>query len=363
MELLGKSKLELRDFCVSLGEPAYRGGQLYHALYAERKFSVREISNLPAALRERLATESTITLPTVRQTYASQDGSVRYLFGLPDSGADAKRKSAAASVEAVFMPSPGRQTLCISTQAGCAVDCHFCLTAQLGLIRNLTAAEILAQVLLPLERHKTQLAPQTNLVLMGQGEPLLNFDAVMAALRIVLDPEGLALSPKHVTLSTSGIVPGIERLAHEKIRPKLAISLNATNDEQRDAVMPINRKYPLAALLASCRNYPLRPWEHLTFEYVMLGGVNDSREDARRVVRLLANLTSVKVNLIPWNPGELPYRESSAEDIEAFRKILADRGIPTFVRYSRGRDVMAACGQLALLNITPANANAAAPQP
>jgi 23S rRNA (adenine2503-C2)-methyltransferase len=363
MELLGKSKNELRDFCVSLGEPAYRGGQLYHALYAERKFSVREISNLPAALRERLATESTITSPTVRQTYASQDGSVRYLFGLSDSGADAKKKSGPASVEAVFMPSPGRQTICISTQAGCAVDCHFCLTAQLGLIRNLTPAEILAQILVPLERHKSQLAPQTNLVLMGQGEPLLNFDAVIAALRIVLDPEGLALSPKHVTLSTSGIVPGIERLAQEKIRPKLAISLNASNDEQRDEVMPINRKYPLAALFEACRNYALRPWEHLTFEYVMLGGVNDSPEDARRVVRLLANLKSVKVNLIPWNPGELPYRESSAEDIEAFRKILVDRGIPTFVRYSRGRDVMAACGQLALLNITPANANAAAPQP
>ena len=363
MELLGKSKNELRDFCVSLGEPAYRGGQLYHALYAERKFSVREISNLPAALRERLATESTITSPTVRQTYASQDGSVRYLFGLSDSGADAKKKSGPASVEAVFMPSPGRQTICISTQAGCAVDCHFCLTAQLGLIRNLTPAEILAQILVPLERHKSQLAPQTNLVLMGQGEPLLNFDAVIAALRIVLDPEGLALSPKHVTLSTSGIVPGIERLAQEKIRPKLAISLNASNDEQRDEVMPINRKYPLAALFEACRNYPLRPWEHLTFEYVMLGGVNDSPEDARRVVRLLGNLKSVKVNLIPWNPGELPYRESSAEDIEAFRKILVDRGIPTFVRYSRGRDVMAACGQLALLNITPANANAAAPQP
>jgi 23S rRNA (adenine2503-C2)-methyltransferase len=363
MELLGKSKNELRDFCVSLGEPAYRGGQLYHALYAERKFSVREISNLPAALRERLATESTITSPTVRQTYASQDGSVRYLFGLSDSGADAKKKSGPASVEAVFMPSPGRQTICISTQAGCAVDCHFCLTAQLGLIRNLTPAEILAQILVPLERHKSQLAPQTNLVLMGQGEPLLNFDAVMAALRIILDPEGLALTSKHVTLSTSGIVPGIERLAQEKIRPKLAISLNASNDEQRDAVMPINRKYPLAALFEACRNYPLRPWEHLTFEYVMLGGVNDSAEDARRVVRLVAKLKSVKVNLIPWNPGELPYRESSAEDIEAFRKILVDRGIPTFVRYSRGRDVMAACGQLALLNITPANANAAAPQP
>jgi 23S rRNA (adenine2503-C2)-methyltransferase len=355
MELLGKSKNELRDFCVSLGEPAYRGGQLYHALYAERKFSVREITNLPAALREHLAAEATLTLPTVRQTYASQDGSVRYLFGLLDSGADAKRKSGPASVEAVFMPSTGRQTICISTQAGCAVDCHFCLTAQLGLIRNLTPAEILAQILIPLEQHKAQLAPQTNLVLMGQGEPLLNFDAVMAALRIILDP-------KHVTLSTSGIVPGIERLAQEKIRPKLAISLNASNDEQRNAVMPINRKYPLAALLEACRNYSLRPWEHLTFEYVMLGGVNDSPEDARRVVRLLANLKSVKVNLIPWNPGELPYHESSAEAIEAFRKILVDRGIPAFVRYSRGRDVMAACGQLALLNIAPANATIAVPQ-
>jgi 23S rRNA (adenine2503-C2)-methyltransferase len=360
MELLGKSKDELRDFCVALDEPAYRGGQIYHALYAERKFSVREISNLPAALRERLATEASITLPTVRQTYASQDGSVRYLFGLADSGADAKRKSGPASVEAVFMPSTARQTICISTQAGCAVDCHFCLTAQLGLIRNLTPAEILAQILIPLEQHESQLAPQTNLVLMGQGEPLLNFDAVMAALRIILDPEGLALTPKHVTLSTSGIVPGIERLAQEKIRPKLAISLNASNDEQRNTIMPINRKYPLAVLLEACRNYPLRPWEHLTFEYVMLGGVNDSADDARGVVRLLANLKSVKVNLIPWNPGELPYRESSAESIEEFRNILLDRGIRAFVRYSRGRDVMAACGQLALLNIAPANADGAA---
>ena len=298
MELLGKSKNELRDLCVSLGEPAYRGGQIYHALYAERKFSVRDMTNLPATLRQRLVTAATITLPTLRQTYVSQDGSVRYLFGLPDSGADARRKSVPASVEAVFMPSEGRQTICISTQAGCAVDCQFCLTAQLGLIRNLTPAEILAQVLIPLEQHKSQLAPQTNLVLMGQGEPLLNFDAVIAAGRIILDPEALALTPKHVTLSTSGIVPGIERLAQEKIRPKLAISLNASNDEQRDSIMPINRKYPLAALLEACRSYPLRPWEHLTFEYVMLGGVNDSPDDARRVVRLLANLKSVKVNLI-----------------------------------------------------------------
>jgi 23S rRNA (adenine2503-C2)-methyltransferase len=346
MELLGKSKGELREFCVGLGEPAYRGGQLYHAIYAERKFAFAQMTNLPAALRERLAQQAVITLPTVRQRYASRDGSVRYLFGL-SSDAEGKGR-VATSVEAVFMPSEGRQTICISTQAGCAVDCQFCLTAQLGLIRNLTAGEILAQVLLPLEEHKAELSRQTNIVLMGQGEPLLNFNAVMAALRVLLDPEGVGISPKHATLSTSGVVPGIERLGQEKVRPKLAISLNASNDEQRNALMPINRKYPLEQLLSACKNYPLRPREHLTFEYVMLGGINDSVEDARRVVRLLAPLKAVKVNLIPWNPGELPYRESSPETIEEFRKTLVDRGVPAFVRYSRGRDVMAACGQLAL---------------
>jgi 23S rRNA (adenine2503-C2)-methyltransferase len=371
-ELLGKSKNELREFCAALGEPAYRGGQIYHALYAERKFDFARMTNLPAALRERLASEARITLPNVRQRYASQDGSVRYLFALANAespekkelttenteGAEKSRAARPASVEAVFMPSEGRQTICISTQAGCAVDCRFCLTAQLGLIRNLTPGEILAQVLLPLEEHKAELAPpfaaqgkQTNIVLMGQGEPLLNFEAVTAALRILLDPEGVGISPKHVTLSTSGIVPGIERLGKEHVRPKLAISLNASSDAQRDALMPINKKYPLSVLLEACKMYPLRPWEHLTFEYVMLGGVNDSLEDARRVVRLLAPLKSVKVNLIPWNPGDLPYRESSADAIEQFRKILVDRGVPAFVRYSRGRDVMSACGQLALKEI------------
>jgi 23S rRNA (adenine2503-C2)-methyltransferase len=174
----------------------------------------------------------------------------------------------------------------------------------------------------------------------------------------MLDKGGLGISPKHATLSTSGIVPGIERLGEEKVRPKLAISLNASNDEQRDALMPVNKKYPLSALMEACRNYPLRNWEHLTFEYVMLGGVNDSAEDARRVVRLLAPLTRVKVNLIPWNPGELPYRESPPERIEEFRQILNDKGVPAFVRYSRGRDVMAACGQLALLDISNANVDA-----
>ena len=359
MELLGKSKEELREFCEGLGKPAFRGAQIYHALYSERKFDVRQITNLPAALRERLSREARITLPEVKQRFASADGSVRYLYALASNeGKTAKP----ASVEAVFMPSEGRQTICVSTQAGCAVDCHFCLTAELGLIRNLTAGEILAQVLLPLEEHKAQLAPQTNIVLMGQGEPLLNFEAVMAAVNIILDPGGIGISPKHVTLSTSGIVPGIERLAQEKVRPKLAISLNASNDEQRDALMPINKKYPLAVLMEACKNYPLRTWEHLTFEYVMLGGLNDAAEDARRVVRLLAPLKSVKVNLIPWNPGELPYHESSAERIEEFRRILVDRGMPAFVRYSRGRDVMAACGQLALLQIDGSPLSVASPQ-
>ena len=425
VELLGKSKEELRAFCAALSEPAYRGGQIYHALYAERNFDFVRMTNLPATLRERLPKQASVTLPEMRQRFVSRDGSVRYLFGLregeekgfdpedaeketaEDAGKNQKQSRRAGtpvSVEAVFMPSEGRQTICISTQAGCPVDCHFCLTAQLGLIRNLTAGEIVAQVLLALEeqgtrnqrkdtgqeaahesggkiasadkaptvttpltsgrrprqpkdkvdrqtRSLTDGAIQTNVVLMGQGEPLLNFEPVMAALRIMLDPEGMGLSPKHVTLSTSGVVPGIERLGQEKVRPKLAISLNASNDEERDRLMPINRKYPLKVLMEACKSYPLRPWEHLTFEYVMLGGANDFPDDARRVVGLLAPLRRVKVNLIPWNPGELPYRESSAERIEQFRRILTDKSVPAFVRYSRGRDVMAACGQLALKEV------------
>lgn len=365
MELLGKSKAELQAYCAGLQQPKYRGGQIYHALYVERNFDLAAMTTLPAGLREKLAAEATVSLPEVRQRYTSADGSVRYLFGL--KAATGSPSDKAAAVEAVFMPSEGRQTICVSTQAGCAVDCQFCLTAQLGLIRNLTAGEILGQVLVPLEEmSKTSaigkqkpegdesqtdaggLAARTNVVLMGQGEPLLNFDNTFAALRILLDKEGVGLSPKHVTLSTSGVVPGIERMGKEELRPKLAISLNASNDEQRDRLMPINRKYPLKALMEACRSYPLRNWEHLTFEYVMLGGVNDSGEDARRVVRLLAPLKRVKVNLIPWNPGELPFEESGAKVIEEFQRILTDRGIPAFVRYSRGRDVMAACGQLAL---------------
>jgi len=256
MELLGKSREELRALCVEMQEPAYRGDQIYRALYAEKNFDLASISNLPGAFRQKLAQCATITLPGVRQRYHSEDGSVRYLLGLAAGSDEDGRGLKPASVEAVFMPSENRQTICISTQAGCAVDCQFCMTAQLGLIRNLTPGEILAQVLLPLTEHQATLAPQTNVVLMGQGEPLLNYDNVMAAMQILLDQAGVGLAPKHVTLSTSGIVPGIEKLAKESRRPKLAISLNASSDAQRDMLMPINRKYPLSKLLAACRNFP-----------------------------------------------------------------------------------------------------------
>jgi len=350
MELLGKSLEELKAFCRAEGQPVYRGGQIYRALYSERTFQIDGMTTLPVELREKLKEQASISVPTVRQRYVSADGSVRYLFGLGSgSGEPEGKRPREASVEAVFMPSEGRQTICVSSQAGCAVDCHFCLTAQLGLIRNLSAGEILGQVLVPLKDMEAQgLAARTNVVLMGQGEPLLNFDNVMAAMRILLDQKGIGLSPKYVSLSTSGIVPGIEKLAKEEVRPKLAISLNASCDEQRDALMPINKKYPLKDLLEACRAFPLRKWEYLMFEYVMLGGVNDTEADARRVAKLLAPIKRVKVNLIPWNPGELPFSESNEQTIEAFQRILMEKGVPTYVRYSRGRDVMAACGQLAL---------------
>jgi 23S rRNA (adenine2503-C2)-methyltransferase len=352
VNLLGKSAEELRQFMESLGEPGYRGAQIYRALYAERRFDLAAITNLPAALRERLASGAAVALPRIVRRHSSSDGTIRYVLTLDSAGGSSvvplsKLAAKPATIETVFMPEENRQTICISTQAGCAVDCHFCLTATLGLIRNLTAGEIVGQVLVALEENRAVLKPQTNVVLMGQGEPLLNYDAVLGALRILLDPNGMAISPKHVTLSTSGIVPGIERLAQEKVRPKLAISLNASSNEQRDRIMPINRKYPIEKLLHACARYPLRTWEWMTFEYVLLGGFNDSPGDARRVVRLLSNLRA-KVNLIPWNPGELPYEKPDPGRVEEFRRIIADKGMPVFVRFSRGQDVMAACGQLAL---------------
>jgi 23S rRNA (adenine2503-C2)-methyltransferase len=349
VNLLGKSPDELRDLMLKMREPAYRGAQIYHALYAERRSELSAMTNLPLALRDRLAREAVIVLPRILRTYRSDDGTVRYVLALEATVAGSENRSAkAATIETVFMPEENRQTICISTQAGCAVDCHFCLTATLGLIRNLSAGEMIGQVLIALEDNRAGLKPQTNVVLMGQGEPLLNYEAVIAALRILLDPNGMAISPKHTTLSTSGIIPGVEKLGLEKVRPKLAISLNASSNEQRDKIMPINQKYPIEKLIEACERYPLRSWEHLTFEYVLLGGFNDSVQDARRVARLLANLRA-KVNLIPWNPGELPFERPDPSRVEEFRRILAEKDVRAFVRYSRGQDVMAACGQLALL--------------
>jgi 23S rRNA (adenine2503-C2)-methyltransferase len=244
------------------------------------------------------------------------------------------------------MPEGGRDTLCISSQVGCALGCKFCMTALLGIERNLTAGEIVGQVLVVARENRLrQDGGRLNIVMMGQGEPLLNLANVVKAARILMDPAGFALSPRRITVSTAGIVPAIRELGAEPVRPKLAISLNASTEEQRRELMPIARKYPLKDLLEACRAYPLRPWEKLTFEYVLLGGVNDSGADARRVVKLLANL-NCKVNLIALNAGpEIRYRTPDAERVAAFQQIVR-RGMACFIRKPRGLDIYAACGQL-----------------
>ncbi|MGH7248278.1 MAG: 23S rRNA (adenine(2503)-C(2))-methyltransferase RlmN, partial [Pseudomonadota bacterium] len=247
-----------------------------------------------------------------------------------------------------------RTTLCISSQVGCAVDCKFCFTGLLGVKRNLTAGEIVGQVLAIAEeqglwtRPATKAPPRLNVVFMGQGEPLLNFAPVMTAVEILADHLGCGIALRRITVSTAGIVPRIYDFARALARPKLAISLNASSEAERSALMPINRKYPLRDLLEACRAYPLRPRESLTFEYVMLDGVNDSDADAGRVAELVRGIPS-RVNLIPYNGGaELPYHASPMERVLGFQRVLADRRVPTFIRISRGQDVMAACGQLSL---------------
>ena len=268
----------------------------------------------------------------------SRDGAVRYLLRLEDG----------KSIEAVYMPEEARTTLCVSSQVGCAVDCKFCFTALLGLIRNLTPGEIVGQVLAMVKAQRIPPRARLNVVFMGMGEPLLNLPAVMTAVGILADPNGMGLPVRRITISTAGVVPRIADLAQEPVRPKLAVSLNASTDTQRNALMPLNRKYPLRQLLAACRAYPLRPREHLTFEYVMLDGVNDSDADAGRVADLLRGLRS-KVNLIPYNSGpELVYRPSPLKRVIAFQEVLMNRRIPAYIRISRGQDVRAACGQLSL---------------
>ena len=322
-------------------QPRYRGRQLYRAIYARHQTDFAALTDLDKSFRQRLSTNCRVQYPSIEHRFESRDGAVRYLLALEDK----------QTVEAVYMPEEDRTTLCLSSQAGCAVDCHFCFTALLGLKRNLTAGEIVGQVLAILADRQPAGTNRLNVVFMGMGEPLLNFVSVMKSVKLLSDPVGMAIPWRRITLSTVGIVPGIRKLAGEAKRPKLAISLNASTEEQRTVLMPVNRKYPLRELFAACRVYPLRPGERLTFEYVMIDGFNDSPEDARRVASLLGGLRA-KVNLIPYNPGpEMPYQPPPLARVLAFQKVLTERDLPVFIRVSRGQDVRAACGQLSLAGL------------
>ncbi len=330
--------MDLSDLQKLLGpeQPNFRARQIYDALYRKQVANLSEISSLPQVLRNELLTKKVLGLPAVERRFDSSDGTRRYLLRLEDN----------RTVEAVIMPEERRDTICISSQVGCPVDCKFCLTALMGLERNLSAGEIVGQVLfVARENGLTPTSTRMNVVMMGMGEPLLNLDNVLKATRLLTDQAGVGISPKRITVSTAGIVPKIEELARADVRPKLAISLNASTEEQRCQLMPITRKYHLSDLMRACREYPLRPWEKLSFEYVLLKDVNDSDADARRVVRLLANL-DCKVNLIALNPGPgIPFETPSPERVQSFQAILR-RAVPCFVRKPRGRDIFAACGQL-----------------
>jgi 23S rRNA (adenine2503-C2)-methyltransferase len=341
-ELVGLSLAEMEELVAEVGEAGYRGGQLYQAVYRERQFDLSRITTFPKALRQRLVGEFRATLPEVERVFRSSDGTARYLLRLADS----------KEVEAVYMPEERRQrvrkTLCISTQVGCPVDCKFCLTGVMGFTRNLSAGEIVGQVLRLCEENRWPAGERINLVFMGMGEPLLNYDNVLAAVRLLADPDGIGISPLRMTLSTAGVVPGIEKLGKEAVRPKLAVSLNAPSDALRERIMPINRGWPLEDLLRACREFPLRPREKLTFEYVLLEGVNDSLDDAKRLARVVRGI-DCKVNLIGLNPGpELPFHTPPDDEVLAFQQALKKAGVPAYIRKPRGRDIFAACGQLKL---------------
>jgi len=350
--LFGLSREALIEAMAALGEKPYRGRQLADALYRQRVSDLDEITTLPRALRDRIAEAGwEIGRPRIAESFRSVDGTERYLI-----------ETGGQTVETVWMPegdesaeeaedseSSGwkRATICVSSQIGCAVNCQFCLTAKLGLQRNLTAGEIAGQVVAVLERHAVELNKnRVNLVFMGMGEPFLNYDAFMAAVRLLIDEVGIA-APR-MTVSTSGIVPGILRFAQEPVRPKLAISLNAPNDEIRESIMPVNRKWPIAAVLDAVRTIPFRPREKVTFEYVMLDGVTDQPEHAAEVVRLIrrANLPAM-INLIAWNPGPgIAFASPQPGAVLAFQQTLLAAGIQAYIRRPRGRDIYAACGQL-----------------
>jgi 23S rRNA (adenine2503-C2)-methyltransferase len=338
-----------------MSEPSYRAGQIFAAVHGRRLRGFDEMTDLPKDFRSLLSERAKVSTLKVESRYLSEDGTRRYLLKTEDN----------LPVETVFIPEERRDTICFSSQSGCPLQCDFCLTARLGLLRTLTAAEIVEQIIIALNDAYGEGVPTprgTNLVAMGAGEPFLAFEPLMKALRIMAEPRGLHIVPNRVTVSTAGIVPRIRELATVTDRPHLAISLAAPTDELRDVLMPINKKWPLDELMAACKEFErsLKPGERFTFEYVMLDGVNDSESQARQLANLLNrhNLQRAKVNLIPHNPAEpLPYRPSSPERVESFKNILESKGIRAFVRRPRGRDIYAACGQLAArrtINTLPA---------
>ncbi len=383
--LFGEGLPELTELMAGLGQSKYRAAQLADALYKQRVRSLDEITTLPAELRERLAAEGyAVGLPQIAQTARSIDGTERYLMRMadgetvetvwmPDGDGGERGDGSEAALEeegedgwdaqptlrdeAAKDGAPGsvggykRATICISSQVGCAVNCRFCLTAKLGMRRNLTAGEIAGQVAAVLNRQRVRIGSgrgvqtpsRINLVFMGMGEPFLNYDAFMQSVHLL---RAMGIPESRMTVSTSGIEPAIRRFAEEPIRPKLALSLNASNDAVREQIMPVTRKWNISALLDALRAIPLGKREYVTFEYVLLGGVNDQPQHAREVLALLAGMKA-KVNLIVWNPGPgIDFREPAPADVAVFHRMLIDGGIPTFTRKPRGRDIYAACGQL-----------------
>ncbi|PYS07023.1 MAG: 23S rRNA (adenine(2503)-C(2))-methyltransferase RlmN [Acidobacteria bacterium] len=315
--------------------PPFRATQIYKSVYQRRFEDFERMTDLPKPLRADLAEQWEIRLPAVHRRFDSSDGTRRYLVRLKDG----------EFAETVFIPEENRNTICISSQIGCALDCKFCLTGQLGLTRHLSAGEIVAQVLVAQRDHSSSDA-SFNIVLMGMGEPLHNYDNVMKAIRILHDENGLNMSMSRITLSTAGLLPGIERLAKEPMIPNLAISLTGATNEKRNALMPINRKYPIEQLLDAVHRFPLKHRQRVTFEYVLLEGVTDAPEDAFALVKLLQGIRA-KVNLIPLNEAEeLSYRRPSDAAVEQFQQILIDHNISAFIRKNRGNDISAACGQL-----------------
>jgi 23S rRNA (adenine2503-C2)-methyltransferase len=326
---------ELEHTLESLGTARFHARQLFQWIHKRGVVDFDEMTDLGRELRSMLAAQFHVGTPLVVRKEQSSDGTAKFLLRLEDG----------YLIEAVFIPDTPSNTFCISSQVGCAMKCGFCLTGKMGIIRNLTPGEIVGQVRV-LARELDMLQSRFNIVLMGMGEPLHNYDAVMKALRILADEHGLAVHPRRVTLSTVGVLPALERLATEPLMPNLAISLHATTEDQRDHLVPINRKYGIRELLDACRRFPLKRRDRITFEYVMLKGVNDTDDDARRLGRLMHGIRA-KINLLPLNEAAgIPYERPDDARVNRFAKILADRGATVSVRKSRGRDIRAACGQL-----------------